>query len=65
MDGCCEAIYDKGTWLCAYRIDPGLAGAAMAVELGTIRVTEQIDALEALPTNPVKYLVVPRFIPVL
>jgi phospholipid/cholesterol/gamma-HCH transport system permease protein len=39
----------------------GRAGAAMAAELGTMRVTEQIDALETLATNPVKYLVVPRF----
>jgi phospholipid/cholesterol/gamma-HCH transport system permease protein len=40
----------------------GRAGAAMAAELGTMRVTEQIDALEAMATNSVKYLVVPRFL---
>ena len=40
----------------------GRAGAAMAAELGTMRVTEQIDALETMATNPVKYLVVPRFL---
>lgn len=40
----------------------GRAGAAMAAELGTMRVTEQIDALETLATNPVKYLLVPRFV---
>ncbi|TAN42636.1 MAG: ABC transporter permease [Nitrospirae bacterium] len=40
----------------------GRAGAAMAAELGTMRVTEQIDALETLAANPVKYLIVPRFI---
>ena len=40
----------------------GRAGASMAAELGTMRVTEQIDALETLATNPVKYLVVPRVI---
>lgn len=40
----------------------GRAGAAMAAELGTMRVTEQIDALETLAANPVKYLVVPRFL---
>jgi phospholipid/cholesterol/gamma-HCH transport system permease protein len=40
----------------------GRAGAAMAAELGTMRVTEQIDALETLATDPVKYLVVPRFL---
>ncbi|UCD35093.1 MAG: ABC transporter permease [Nitrospiraceae bacterium] len=39
----------------------GRAGAAIAAEVGTMRVTEQIDALEAMATNPVKYLVVPRF----
>ncbi|MCE5312242.1 MAG: ABC transporter permease [Nitrospiraceae bacterium] len=40
----------------------GRAGASMAAELGTMRVTEQIDALETLAANPVKYLVLPRFI---
>jgi phospholipid/cholesterol/gamma-HCH transport system permease protein len=40
----------------------GRAGAAMAAELGTMKVTEQIDALETLATNPMKYLVVPRFV---
>ncbi|MEW6570678.1 MAG: ABC transporter permease [Nitrospirota bacterium] len=40
----------------------GRAGAAMAAELGTMRVTEQIDALETLATNPVKYLIIPRFV---
>ena len=38
----------------------GRVGAAMAAEIGTMRVTEQIDALTTLSTNPVKYLVVPR-----
>ena len=37
-------------------------GAAMAAELGTMKVTEQIDALQALAINPIKYLVVPRFL---
>ncbi len=40
----------------------GRAGSAMAAELGTMRVTEQIDALETMAVNPIKYLVVPRFI---
>ena len=40
----------------------GRCGAAITAELGTMKVTEQIDALETLATNPVKYLVVPRFI---
>jgi len=38
----------------------GRVGAAMAAEIGTMRVTEQIDALRALATHPVDYLVVPR-----
>lgn len=40
----------------------GRVGASIAAELGTMKVTEQIDALETLATNPIKYLVVPRFI---
>jgi phospholipid/cholesterol/gamma-HCH transport system permease protein len=38
----------------------GRVGAAMAAELGTMRVTEQIDALTTLSTSPFKYLIVPR-----
>ncbi|MCQ2914686.1 MAG: ABC transporter permease [Alphaproteobacteria bacterium] len=38
----------------------GRVGAAMAAEIGTMRVTEQIDALTSLSTNPFKYLIVPR-----
>lgn len=38
----------------------GRIGAAMAAEIGTMRVTEQIDALTTLSTNPFKYLVTPR-----
>jgi phospholipid/cholesterol/gamma-HCH transport system permease protein len=40
----------------------GRVGSAMAAELGTMRVTEQIDALAAMGTNPIHYLVVPRFL---
>lgn len=40
----------------------GRIGAAMAAELGTMRVTEQIDALSTLSTNPFKYLISPRII---
>lgn len=40
----------------------GRIGAAMAAEIGTMRVTEQIDALEALSTNPYSYLVAPRIV---
>jgi len=38
------------------------AGSAMAAELGTMRVTEQIDALSVMAANPVKHLIVPRII---
>lgn len=40
----------------------GRIGAAMAAEIGTMRVTEQVDALTTLSTNPLKYLVAPRVI---
>ena len=40
----------------------GRVGAANTAEIGSMQVTEQIDALETLATNPVKYLVVPRFV---
>lgn len=40
----------------------GRIGASIAAELGTMRVTEQIDALKTLSTNPYKYLIVPRMI---
>lgn len=40
----------------------GRVGASITAEIGTMKVTEQIDALETLATNPVKYLVVPRFL---
>lgn len=40
----------------------GRIGAAIAAEIGTMRVTEQIDALSTLRTNPVQYLIVPRVV---
>ena len=40
----------------------GRVAAAIAAEIGTMKVTEQIDALTTLSTNPVKYLVVPRLV---
>ena len=40
----------------------GRVGSAMAAELGTMRVTEQIDALASMGANPIHYLVVPRFL---
>ncbi len=43
----------------------GRMGAAMAAEIGTMKVTEQIDALRAMGTDPVGYLVVPRMVAIL
>ncbi|TWT77761.1 ABC transport permease subunit MlaE [Posidoniimonas polymericola] len=40
----------------------GRIGSSIAAELGTMRVTEQIDALESLGANPLRYLVVPRLL---
>ena len=40
----------------------GRVGAAMAAEIGTMRVTDQIDALSTLSTDPMKYLVTPRLL---
>jgi phospholipid/cholesterol/gamma-HCH transport system permease protein len=40
----------------------GRAGSAMATELGSMRITEQIDALSTLAVNPIQYLVVPRLL---
>jgi phospholipid/cholesterol/gamma-HCH transport system permease protein len=40
----------------------GRVGAAIAAELGTMRVTEQVDALRTLAADPVDYLIVPRFV---
>lgn len=40
----------------------GRVGAAIAAEIGSMKVTEQIDALRVMAVNPIQYLVVPRFI---
>jgi len=40
----------------------GRSGAAMAAELGTMSVTEQVEALESMALNPIRFLVVPRFL---
>jgi phospholipid/cholesterol/gamma-HCH transport system permease protein len=40
----------------------GRSGSVIATELGTMRVTEQIDAMETMAVNPIQYLAVPRFI---
>lgn len=43
----------------------GRVGAAMAAEIGTMKVTEQVDALRAMGVSPTGYLVVPRFIAIM
>lgn len=40
----------------------GRAGAAISAEIGTMKVTEQIDALQTMATNPIRYLVTPRLL---
>jgi phospholipid/cholesterol/gamma-HCH transport system permease protein len=40
----------------------GRVGAAMCAELGTMRVTEQVDALQSMAVNPLRHLIAPRFI---
>jgi phospholipid/cholesterol/gamma-HCH transport system permease protein len=40
----------------------GRAGASISAEIGSMKVTEQVDALQTMATNPVKHLVVPRFL---
>lgn len=43
----------------------GRSGSAVTAEIGTMKVSEEIEALEAMAINPVRYLVVPRFIAML
>ncbi len=54
-------ISELGPVLTALMIG-GRVGAGMAAELGTMKVTEQIDALRALGSDPIRYLVVPRLL---
>ncbi len=54
-------ISELGPVLTALMIG-GRVGAGMAAELGTMKVTEQIDALRALGSDPIRYLVAPRMI---
>lgn len=52
---------ELGPVMCGF-IVTGRAGAAMAAEIGTMRVNEQLDAMEAMGVDPVSYLVVPRVV---
>jgi len=54
-------MVELGPVLTAFMVT-GRVGAAMCAELGTMRVTEQIDALRSMAINPLRYLVAPRFI---
>ena len=56
-----SVVRELGPVLAALLVS-GRVGAAMAAELGTMRVTDQIDALGTLSTNPMKYLVAPRLL---
>ncbi len=55
---------ELGPVLCGLMV-AGRVGAAMSAELGTMKVTEQLDALRALAVHPIDYLVVPRFLAML
>src|SRR5258706_10750996 len=54
-------LRELGPVLSAFMVT-GRTGSAMAAELGTMRATEQIDALDSMAINPIKYLVSPRLI---
>ncbi len=54
-------LRELGPVLCAFMVT-GRTGSAMAAELGTMRATEQIDALYSMAINPIKYLVSPRIV---
>jgi phospholipid/cholesterol/gamma-HCH transport system permease protein len=53
---------ELGPVLTAFMLFTGRVGAAMCAELGTMRVTEQIDALKTMAINPNRHLLAPRFI---
>ncbi len=52
---------ELGPVLCSLML-AGRAGSGIATELGTMRISEQIDALESMAVNPIQYLVLPRII---
>ena len=54
-------MVELGPVLTAFMIT-GRVGAAMCAEIGTMRVTEQIDALQSMAVNPLRYIIAPRFI---
>ncbi len=54
-------IIELGPVLCAIVL-AGRVGASISAQLGTMKVTEQIDALEAMAINPIRYLAMPRIV---
>jgi ABC-type transport system involved in resistance to organic solvents, permease component len=54
-------MVELGPILTAFMVT-GRVGAAMCAELGTMKVTEQIDAMRSMAVNPLRYLIAPRFI---
>jgi phospholipid/cholesterol/gamma-HCH transport system permease protein len=54
-------IRELGPVLCAVFVT-GLAGSALTAEIGIMKITEQIDALQVMALNPVRYLVVPALV---
>lgn len=54
-------LVEMGPVLTAFMVT-GRVGAAMCAELGTMRVTEQVDALRSMAVNPLRHLIAPRFI---
>lgn len=54
-------MVELGPVLTAFMVT-GRVGASMCAEIGTMRVTEQIDALKSMAVNPLQYLIAPRFI---
>ena len=54
-------IKELGPVLCALMVT-GRAGSAMTAEIGIMRITEQIDAIELMGVNPHRFLVVPKFL---
>jgi len=54
-------LVELGPVLTAFMVT-GRVGAAMCAELGTMRVTEQIDAMKSMSVQPLRYLIAPRFI---
>src|SRR5215510_3473162 len=54
-------IRELGPVLAALMVT-GRAGSAMAAEIGIMKITEQIDALEVMAINPIKFLIVPKIL---